>query len=43
MINNKKEFKNILIDKIIKSELDIRKDIKDDDYSTNSKDPTVIK
>lgn len=43
MINNKKEFKNIIIDKIIKSELDIRKDIKDGDYSTNSKDHTVIK
>jgi hypothetical protein len=39
MINNKKEFKNIIIDKIIKSELDIRKDIKDDDYSNNGKDP----
>ena len=37
MINKKREFKNIVIDKIIKSELDIRQDIKDDGYSNNSK------
>ena len=43
MINKKREFKNIPIDKIIKSELDIRKDVKDNDYSDNSKDVKVIK
>jgi len=37
MINKKREFKNIVTDKIIKSELDIRQDIKDDGYSNNSK------
>jgi hypothetical protein len=39
MINNKKEFKNIIIDKINKSELDIRTNIKDGHNSNNGKDP----